>query len=319
MNAALQAPVEFFRLLLAVIVVLSIATAAGELLRQRYDPKGDNPVIENLNARISSWWGMVALLAIAFLFGRVGVVVLFAFLSFAALREFLTLTNKARADHWALLASFFVVLPLQYILVYVGWYGLYAIFIPVYAFLFMPILVALRGDTDRFLSRVAETQWGLMIAVFAVSHVPALITLDIPGFEGRGVLLIAWLVVVVQGAEVLQYLFGKLFGRRPIAPKLSASKTWEGFAGGTMSAVVLGSLLSWLTPFNVWQAALMAVLIVTMGFFGGLVMSAIKRDKGVKDWGHLIAGYGGFTDRLDSVVFAAPVFFHAVRFLWAAG
>ena len=315
----MSAPVEFFRLMLAVIVVLSVATAAGELLRQRYDPKGDNPVIENLNARISSWWGMVALLAIAFLFGRVGVVVLFAFLSFAALREFLTLTSKARADHWALLASFFVVLPVQYILVYVGWYGLYAIFIPVYAFLFMPILVALRGDTDRFLSRVAETQWGLMIAIFAVSHVPALITLDIPGFEGRGVLLIAWLVVVVQGSDVLQYLFGKLFGRHQIAPRLSASKTWEGFVGGLLSSILLGALLSWLTPFNVWQAALMAALVVTMGFFGGLVMSAIKRDKGVKDWGHLIAGHGGFTDRLDSVVFAAPVFFHAVRFLWSVG
>ncbi|MEC7760417.1 MAG: phosphatidate cytidylyltransferase [Pseudomonadota bacterium] len=314
----MTAPDEFFRLLLAVVVVLSLASALGEILRRRYDADGTNAVIENLNARINSWWAMVILLALSLLFGRIGVVVLFGLLSFAALREFLTLTSKRRADHWALLVSFFVIIPVQYWLIYIDWYGLYSIFIPVYAFLFMPILVALRGDTSRFLSRVAETQWGLMVAVFAASHVPALLTLDIPGFEGREVLLIAWLVVVVQGSDVLQYVWGKLIGRHPVAPALSPSKTWEGFAGGVLSASALGALLAWLTPFGVWQAALLAILCTLMGFFGGLVMSAIKRDKGVKDWGHLIAGHGGFTDRLDSVVFSAPVFFHVVRYFWSA-
>ncbi|EAQ14371.1 phosphatidate cytidylyltransferase [Maritimibacter alkaliphilus HTCC2654] len=313
----MNAPEEFFRLLLAVVVVLSLASGLGEVLRRRFDADGTNTVIENLNARINSWWAMVILLALALLFGRIGVVVLFALMSFAALREFLTLTVKARADHWALLVSFFVVIPVQYWLIYIDWYGLYSIFIPVYAFLFMPILVALRGDTSRFLSRVAETQWGLMVAVFAASHVPALLTLDIPGFEGREVLLIAWLVVVVQGSDVLQYVWGKLIGRHPVAPSLSPSKTWEGFAGGVLSASALGALLAWLTPFAIWQAALLAILVTLMGFFGGLVMSAIKRDKGVKDWGHLIAGHGGFTDRLDSVVFSAPVFFHVVRYFWS--
>ncbi|WP_138421921.1 phosphatidate cytidylyltransferase [Maritimibacter alexandrii] len=313
----MNAPEEFFRLLLAVVVVLSLASGLGEVLRRRFDADGTNTVIENLNARINSWWAMVILLALALLFGRIGVVVLFALMSFAALREFLTLTVKARADHWALLVSFFVVIPVQYWLIYIDWYGLYSIFIPVYAFLFMPILVALRGDTSRFLSRVAETQWGLMVAVFAASHVPALLTLDIPGFEGREVLLIAWLVVVVQGSDVLQYVWGKLIGRHPVAPPLSPSKTWEGFAGGVLSASALGALLAWLTPFAIWQAALLAILVTLMGFFGGLVMSAIKRDKGVKDWGHLIAGHGGFTDRLDSVVFSAPVFFHVVRYFWS--
>ncbi|WP_288929677.1 phosphatidate cytidylyltransferase [uncultured Maritimibacter sp.] len=313
----MNAPEEFFRLLLAVVVVLSLASGLGEVLRRRFDADGTNTVIENLNARINSWWAMVILLALALLFGRIGVVVLFALMSFAALREFLTLTVKARADHWALLVSFFVVIPVQYWLIYIDWYGLYSIFIPVYAFLFMPILVALRGDTSRFLSRVAETQWGLMVAVFAASHVPALLTLDIQGFEGREVLLIAWLVVVVQGSDVLQYVWGKLIGRHPVAPSLSPSKTWEGFAGGVLSASALGALLAWLTPFAIWQAALLAILVTLMGFFGGLVMSAIKRDKGVKDWGHLIAGHGGFTDRLDSVVFSAPVFFHVVRYFWS--
>lgn len=312
----MTAPTDFFRLLLAVIVVLILASVVGEVLRRRLSPDGTNTVIENLNARITSWWAMVILLALAFLFGRAGVVILFAVLSFAALREFLTLTVKRRADHWVLLTSFFVVLPLQYWLIYIDWYGLYSIFIPVYAFLFMPILAALRGDTTRFLARIAETQWGLMVTVFAASHVPALLSLDIAGYEGRQILLIAWLVVVVQGSDVLQYLWGKLIGRHPVAPSLSPSKTWEGLAGGVLSASAVGAALAWLTPFTIWQAALMALLVTMLGFFGGLVMSAIKRDKGVKDWGHLIAGHGGFIDRLDSVVFAAPIFFHVTRYFW---
>jgi phosphatidate cytidylyltransferase len=160
-------------------------------------------------------------------------------------------------------------------------------------------------------------QWALMVCVFCVSHVPALLSLEIPGFEGRNVLLIAFLVVVVQGSDVAQYIWGKLFGRTKIAPNLSPSKTWEGFVGGALSAVLIGAALSWLTPFTPLQAGGMAGVIVIMGFFGGLVMSAIKRDRGVKDWGQMIAGHGGFIDRLDSVIFSAPIFFHLTRYFWS--
>ncbi|MGR3514509.1 MAG: phosphatidate cytidylyltransferase [Paracoccaceae bacterium] len=313
----MSAPAEFALLLFAVFGILVVATLVAAYLKTRF---GDGPnalVVDNLVARINAWWAMVALLAIAMLFGRMGAVILFAVLSFAAMREFLTLTEKSRADHYALAAAFFVVLPAQYYLIWIDWYGLYSIFIPVYAFLFLPIISALRGDTENFLTRVSETQWGLMICVFAASYVPALLTLQIPGFEGKSILLIAFLVVVVQGSDVLQYVFGKLFGRHKIAPVLSPSKTWEGFLGGVLSASLLGALLWWMTPFTMWQAFLIALMIAIMGFFGGLVMSAIKRDKGVKDWGHLIAGHGGFIDRLDSVVFSAPIFFHIVRYFWS--
>ncbi|WP_283177577.1 phosphatidate cytidylyltransferase [Gemmobacter sp. 24YEA27] len=303
-------------LLLGVGVILVIATLIGEILRARIAPDGDNPVIENLNARISAWWGMVILLSLAFLAGRPGVVILFAVLSFSALREFLTLTAKARADHWSLAGAFFIVLPVQYWLVGLDWYGLYAIFIPVYAFLLMPVVSALRGETKSFLTRVAETQWALMICVYCVSHVPALLTLHIAGYEGRSVILIAWLIFTVQLSDVMQYVWGKLFGSRLVAPQLSPSKTWEGLIGGVMTATTAGAALWWMTPFTMLQAAGMALAVTLMGFFGGLVMSAIKRDKGVKDWGHLIAGHGGFLDRLDSVVFAAPIFFHLTRWFW---
>jgi phosphatidate cytidylyltransferase len=313
----MSSPPDLIWLLAAVAALLIVATLVGAVLQARLSPDGDNPVIENLNARIAAWWAMVILLSIAFLAGRSGVVILFAILSFAGLREFLTLTEKAPADHWALAAGFFVILPVQYWLVGIDWYGFYAIFVPVYAFLLLPVVSALRGGTRDFLTRVAETQWALMICVYCASHVPAILTLHIPGYEGRSVILIAWLIFTVQFSDVMQYVWGKLFGRHKIAPQVSPSKTWEGFLGGIATAVAAGTALYWITPFTPWQAAGMAAVVCLMGFFGGLVMSAIKRDKGVKDWGHLIAGHGGFLDRLDSVIFAAPIFFHLTRYFWS--
>lgn len=300
-------------LFLGVLAVLALASGVGWWLARR---SGDrpSPAVDNLNARIKAWWVMVALLGGAFLCGTGGVVLLFAFASFFALREFLTLTETRRGDHYALAAMFFVVLPVQYWLIFIDWYGLYSIFVPVYVFLLLPIVAVLRGDTTRFMVRVAEMQWGLMICVFCLSHVPALLTLDIPGYAGRELLLICFLVLVVQSSDVLQYVFGKLFGRRKVAPALSPSKTWEGLVGGVVSASLLGGALWWITPFTIPQAFGMAVVITLLGFFGGLVMSAIKRDRGVKDWGRMIEGHGGMLDRLDSVVFAAPIFFHLTRY-----
>ena len=304
-------------LLAGVVVLLLVATIVGDVLKRKLSPAGDSPVIENLNARIAAWWAMVILLGLAFFAGRVGVVALFALCSFAALREFLTLTVHNRGDHWSLLAGFFVVLPLQYYLLLIDWYGLYSIFIPVYAFLILPVISALRGTTKNYLVRISETQWALMICVYCISHVPALLYLQIPGFDGRNVILIAYLIFVVQLSDVLQYVWGKLLGRTRIAPSLSPSKTWEGLIGGVLSASAIGTALWWMTPFSPAEAAGMCLLVTLMGFFGGLVMSAIKRDRGIKDWGHLIAGHGGFLDRLDSVIFAAPVFFHVTRWVWS--
>jgi phosphatidate cytidylyltransferase len=250
------------------------------------------------------------------LLGKGGVIALFFLVSFFALREFLSLAYTRRGDHTAMAAAFYLALPLQYFLVGIEWYGLYSILIPVYAFLLLPILAATGGDTQRFLERASKVQWGLMICVYCISHVPALLTLPIPGFEGQNMMLIAFLVIVVQGSDVLQYIWGKLLGKHKVAPVLSPSKTWEGLIGGVASATLLGMALHGITPFSPWQAAGMAFLICVMGFFGGLVMSAIKRDRGVKDWGHMIEGHGGMLDRVDSVIFAAPIFFHAVRYVW---
>ena len=299
------------------LAVLLVASGIAFYLTRRAGPEGPSDSIQNLNARIQAWWVMVLLLAFAFWWGRGGVVWLFGICSFAALREFVTLTNARRADSWTLAVLFYLVLPLQYYLVWLDWVGLYAVFIPVYIFLLLPILSALRGDPDNFLIRVAEVQWAAMIAIYCVSYIPALLSLNIPGFEGQNILLVAFLLIVVQASDVLQYTWGKLIGKTKIAPRLSPSKTVEGFVGGAASASLLGALLFWATPFSFLQAGGMAVIITIMGFFGGLVLSAVKRDRGVKDWGSSIAGHGGFMDRLDSLIFAAPVFFHLTRYWWS--
>ncbi|MEL7182201.1 MAG: phosphatidate cytidylyltransferase [Pseudomonadota bacterium] len=295
-------------------LVLILASGIASVLADR--AQTDPDVVANLTDRIRAWWGMIAILGVAFLLGDVGLVVLFAVCSFACLREFLTLVDRKQADHMALALSFLVVLPVQYVAVGLGWYGFYAVFVPVYVFLVAPILSVVRGETEGFLARVSQVQWALMICVFCISHVPALLILEIPGFDGRSLLLVAFLLLVVQASDVLQYTWGKMFGRRKLAPRVSPSKTWEGLVGGVLSAAVLGALLHGLTPFGPFWAFVMALVAATMGAFGGLVLSAAKRDRGVKDWGHGIAGHGGFLDRLDGVAFAAPIFFHLTRFFW---
>lgn len=296
--------------------LLLFASIAGLALKRIVAKGAPHGVIDNLNQRVNAWWVMAGVLGLALLAGKTVVVALFALVSFAALREYLTISPTRRSDHFSLLLAFFFAVPIQYFLVWLGWYGLYAIFIPVYAFLTLPIAAAVSSDTRGFMQRTATTQWGLMLAVFCVSHVPALLTLEIPGYAGKEAFLVVFLILVVQASDVLQYVWGKLLGRTKIAPNLSPSKTVEGFIGGVGSATLLGTSLYWVTPFSPVEAFLISLVITLMGFFGGLVLSAIKRDRGVKDWGTLIEGHGGMLDRMDSICFSAPVFFHIVRYAW---
>lgn len=308
---------EIWQLFGGLIITLIIASSIGYGLKFKVGFSTPHAVIDNLNARINAWWVMILIIFAAAELGFYGVIGLFFVISFMALREFLSLLYIRRGDHLALAACFYVILPLQYFLVAIDWFSMFTIFIPVYGFLFLPILSALLGDTAHFLDRSTKVQWALMISVFCISHIPAILTLDIEGFEEKKLLLMIFLILVVQSSDVLQYVWGKLFGKHKIAPKLSPSKTVEGFVGGVVSASVLGGLLYWLTPFNPVQAVLMSLLICLMGFLGGLVMSAMKRSMGVKDWGNMISGHGGMLDRMDSLCFAAPIFFHVVRYYWA--
>ena len=303
------------RLVGGILALLVVASALGAVLARKAGSEAARATVANLNARIRAWWLMVAVFTIAVWTGGIGSIVLFALMSLLALREFVTLAPTRREDHRTLLWSFFAVTPLQYLLIAIRWYGLFAIMIPVYAFVLVAVSNVIAGRTDRFLERTATIHWGLMVCVYCVSHAPALLILEIPGYRSNAKLLV-FLVLVVQLSDVLQYVFGKLFGRHPIAPVISPNKTWEGFLGGVIAASGIGTALWWATPFTPVEALAMSIAITLAGFAGGLVMSAIKRDRGVKDYGALIAGHGGMLDRIDSLCFAAPVFFHLTRYFF---
>ena len=307
---------ELLLAIAGVAALLVTATLAGLLLKLRARDERARATLENLNARIRAWWVMCGVLLVSFLAGRTGTLLLFGLLSFLALREYITLTPTRRGDHRTLFWSFFIITPLQYFLVGIRWYGFYSILIPVFAFVFVPTRIALAGDTERFLERAAKIQWGLMVCAYCVSYAPALLMLDIPGYEGQNFKLLFYLLFVDQISDVLQYVWGKLLGRHAIAPTISPNKTWEGFVGGIASATLLGSALYWLTPFSPLESLGMSLAITLMGFFGGLTMSAIKRDRGIKDYGSVIEGHGGILDRIDSLCFAAPVFFHLTRYFF---
>ena len=304
-----------------VLAVLAAATTIGQWLKRQSDI-GINPaLVESFNLRIRAWWLMCTVLAAAFLLGpasRVATVVLFGLISFWALREFITLTPTRLGDHRTLFWVFFLFTPLQYVLVGLGmeYYGLFSVLIPVYAFLFIPARVALAGDYKRFLERTAKIQAGLMVCVYCLSYAPALLSLKIENYEGQNPRLLFFFVLVVQLNDVLQYAWGKLLGQHVITPTISPNRTWEGFFGGAASAALIGTALWWATPFKPWEAAAMSLVVAAMGFAGGMTMSAIKRDRGVKDYGTLVVGHGGVLDRIDSICFAAPVFFHLTRYFF---
>jgi phosphatidate cytidylyltransferase len=298
-----------------VLGLLALSSLTGLVLKAVIRKPEAQATISNLNARIGAWWIMSAIFALTLVIGPIGSLVLFGLMSFLALREYVTLLRTRRADHRTLFWAFFIFTPLQYLLIGIQWYGMFAILIPVFAFLFVPARLAIAGDTEAFLERASTIQWGLMICVYCLSYTPALLMLQIAGY-GRPAKLMLYLVLVDQLSDVLQYVWGKMLGRHKIAPVVSPNKTWEGFVGGVLSATAIGTALWWMTPFTPAVAAAVSLAVTLMGFAGGLTMSAIKRDRGVKDYGTLIKGHGGILDRMDSMCFAAPVFFHIVRYFY---
>ena len=307
---------------IGVLLLLGVATTVGQFLKGQPE-SGLNPaMVQTFNRRIRAWWLLCSLVAAALFLPRTVTVVLFGLLAFWALREFITLTPTRLSDHRTLFWVFILFTPLQFVLVGLGKYDLYSTLIPVYGLLFVTARVAFSGDPKRFLERTAKIQAGLVLCIYCLSLAPALLYLDIyttadlsklpdPQVNpyGKNALLLFYFVFIVQMGDALQYLWGKILGHRVIAPSVSSSRTWEGMLAGSGSAALLGAALYWATPFNEWQAGCISLVIALTGFAGGMAMSAIKRDRGVQDYGTLVVGHGGVLDRIDSLCFAAPVFF----------
>lgn len=294
-------------ILFGVLVLASVVTAGLRFAR----PQGN---YRELTSRVLSWWVMAAVF-----FGAVAVsdrlgLVLFAFLSFWAMKEYITLLKTRPADHSGLVLTFLAI-PIQYYWIWIGWYGMFVIFIPVYVFLILPVRLVLSRETTGFVASASQIQWGLMAFVFGLSHLGFLLTMP-PTLDGRsnGRALLLFLVFVTEISDVLQYVWGKTLGRRKILPSVSPNKTWEGFIGGIATTIALSIGLRFLTPFSIPETIIVSLMTTLAGFGGGAVMSAVKRDFGVKDFGGLIPGHGGMLDRVDSLCYAGPIFFHYVRY-----
>jgi phosphatidate cytidylyltransferase len=297
-----------------VVVLLSVATAVGQFVKRQPHLGLNAAAINTFNRRLGAWWIICALLGIAFISPTL-TVALFGLMSFWALREFITLTPTRLGDHRSLFWVFFVFTPLQYVAVAYNNYAFFSILIPVYAFLFIPARTALAGDYKRFLERVAKIQSGLLICVYCLSFAPALLYLEVPApGQSANARLLFFFVTMALLSEAFQFVWSQLYGRHVIAPSINAARTWEGLVGGSASTALVGMVLHWATPYQyLWQTAFMSMVVAVMGFAGAMTMSAIKRDRGVRDYGTLVEGHGGVLDRIDAICFAAPVFYHVSR------
>ena len=260
------------------------------------------------------WIGAVVFW-LAWISGPVGATIAFAVFSFLALREFITLVRTRRGDHRSLLLAFFVALPLQYLLVGLRTFDLFTVFVPVYVFLAIPVASALAGDPERFLERNAKIQWGITVCVYGLSHAPALLLLDLPGYDGRGAFLLFLLVMVTATAQIVQELASRKLRRRPMVRQIDRSFSFRAWALGVLAAALMGAALFWITPVDPLRAAALSALAGGCGNLGDLVMRALKKDAGVRYWGNRssVTGAVGLLDRVAPLCFAAPVFFHAVR------
>jgi phosphatidate cytidylyltransferase len=291
---------------LLVLASLILPAFRGKVSQKNY---------RELQARIKTWWMMVVTFTLAIVLTPRLTLALFAFISFLAFKEYLTLVPTRRADRRVLLWAYLAI-PVQYYWVHIEWYGLFIIFIPIYMFLFLPFRMILIGQTDGFLRSVGTIHWGLMTTTFSISHVTFFLALNPennPVAGGAG--LILYLVALTQMNDVFQYIWGKSLGRNKIVPQVSPNKTWEGFLGGVATTTFLAWLAgSWLTPMTPWEALGAGLLIGVSGFVGDVTISAIKRDLQVKDSGNLLPGHGGILDRIDSLTFTAPLFFHYIYY-----
>jgi len=295
-----------------VLLLLAFASALVFLLKPRLSEKE----YSELKARIATWWRMSIIFLLAILLVRSVSIAFFALLSFLALKEYVSLIPTRRSDRRVLLWAYLAI-PLQYFWVWYEWYGMFIIFIPVYMFLFLPVRMVLVGDTAGFLRAAGTLHWGLMTTVFSLSHVAFLLVLPADEAMTAGAGLVLFLVILTEMSDVMQFVWGKTLGKHKILPLVSPNKTWEGFLGGVVSTILLALLLGpYLTPLSLLHSAVAGCIIAFAGFAGDVTVSALKRDLKIKDTGSALPGHGGILDRVDSLTYTAPLFFHFVHYFY---
>ena len=304
-------PLHTQNVMLIILGVLILGTLSRFPIRKRL--KTDS--YDELKKRTQSWWWMIALLFGAILMGASCTIFFFGFISFLALKEFLSITPVRQEDR-KVIFWLYLAIPFQYYWLHEGWYGMFIIFIPVYIFLFIPVRMILIGKTEGFIRSAGIMQWAVMLTVFCISHLAYLMVLPVKNEMAGSAGLILYLLILTQGNDVAQFVWGKLLGKHKIVPKVSPGKTWEGFIGGVVTVTALSAFLGpYLTPLTLKQSLLSGAIISLAGFFGDLIISAVKRDLHIKDTGNMIPGHGGLLDRLDSLIYTSPLFFHYLYYL----
>ena len=297
--------------MVSVVAMLVIATAIRLLLKA----KNPNKDYSELAQRIRSWWWMVALLLLVLVISKLAAIIFFGFLSFLALKEFLSLVPTRQTDRRVIFWAY-ISIPIQYYFVSIGWYGMFLVFIPVYVFLFLPMRMVLIGETEGFIRSTSVIHWAVMLTVFSLSHIAYFLVLPELNIDAGGVGLVLFLLFITQFNDVSQYIWGKLIGKRTIIPKVSPNKTWEGFLGGFVTVSVCSAFVApYLTPLSQVEGLIGGGIIAVSGFIGDVVISSVKRDLNIKDTGNLIPGHGGILDRMDSLIYTAPLFFHYISYL----
>nr|WP_086938671.1 phosphatidate cytidylyltransferase [Thaumasiovibrio occultus] len=305
-------PVHSLHMMMAILAVLVFGTFCYLFLSRRH-PERD---YLELKLRIRSWWWMIAIVFVALYLPTKYTLIFVGFLSFMALKEFLSIVPTRHADRriifWAYLS-----IPFHYYFLAIEWYGMYIIFIPVYMFLYLPMVAVLIGDTKGFIRSIGIIHWALMLTVFCVSHMAYLLVLPSKNPDAGAMGMLLFLLVFTQFNDVCQYVWGKMLGKRKIVPKVSPNKTWEGFIGGALTIIAVSYFAApYLTPLTANQGLVAGIIISFSGFIGDLVISSVKRDLKIKDTSQFIPGHGGILDRIDSLMFTAPLFFHYIYYLY---
>jgi len=301
-------------LIISIILIFTLSVASY-LLRDKENQLFRIKGTQELLDRVNTWWIIILTLLFFLVIGTNATIVFFALISYLAFKEYVSHLNARQSDRRIIFWAYISIIP-QYYFIAIEWFTMFLIWIPIYAFLFLPLRQVLIGETKGFIKNTASIQWGLMLFVFLFSHIAYLVTFNRPNEDIIGVELILYLLILTQGNDVFQYIWGKKLGSIKIIPKVSPNKTVEGFIGGMVSTIILSMLLSFLTPFTLIETTIAGVIISIGGFFGDVVISSIKRDLGIKDFGSLLAGHGGINDRIDSLIYTAPLFFHYINYLY---
>lgn len=186
-------------------------------------------------------------------------------------------------------------------------------FLPISLFVLVTIWVLLFEPRTSAMTAPSTAMWGLSITALGLSHLALLLALPkMPSFAGSMAGILLYYIFLTQFNDVLQFLWGTIFGKHKIAPDLSPKKTWEGFLGAAATTTIIAFLLRDMTPFSAIQSLIVGAILAISGYFGDLNISAVKRNLNIKDMGQVIPGHGGLLDRLDSITLSSLVYVYLI-------